>query len=84
MERARTGAGEFGELLAQAETEEVEQRVGSMRTFGGGGEEEAGVGQVVVGAREGRSGYVGVEGTGRQTAAVVKWAGGWRGREGEL
>ena len=74
-----TGASEFFQQLYVAKSEE-ESRIGFLRTFFSLSEKKQRVGlewwERMNGARQDRSDYVGEEGTKRQTAAVMKWAGG--------
>jgi pimeloyl-ACP methyl ester carboxylesterase len=78
-EGTSTGAGEYFQQLYVAKTEE-ENREGFLRTFFSGSDKKQQVGQEwwdrMTKARKDRSDYVGEEGTNRQTAAVMKWAGG--------
>jgi pimeloyl-ACP methyl ester carboxylesterase len=78
-EGTSTGAAEYFQQLYVASTEK-ENREGFLRTFFSWSDKKQKVGQEwwerMNKARKDRSDYVGEEGTKRQTAAVMKWAGG--------
>lgn len=78
-EGTSTGAAEYFTQLYVASTEE-ENHAGFLRTFFSASDMKQKVGQEwwerMTKARKDRSDYVGEEGTKRQTAAVMKWAGG--------
>ena len=78
-EGTSVGEDEYFQQLYVASSEE-ENQAGFLRTFFSGSERKQEVGREwwarMNGARKERSDYVGEEGTKRQTAAVMKWAGG--------